>query len=125
MAFMSRHRKAAAPRSWWQVIIPVFTLGALLCTGIVALIYSSHAPVAVPEPVAVSSAPQVTTAPPGKPVPHPGVPVYYYRVRSGDSWWSIAERYCHSGTANVALATRNHLPPLQALPAGRVIIIQC
>lgn len=121
---MPRHRREAASRSAWQVIIPVFTLGALLCLGVVtAVMVHSRGSAA---PVAAAPSPRVhhvvTTPPPAKPVPSSPV---YYRVQHGDSWWSIAVRYCNSGNAYVTLASRNHIPLYGALPIGKTIIIQC
>ncbi len=108
------------------MIIPVSTLGVLLIMGIVAVavIHSPSSGRGSQVPVA-----RVTTPPPAKPVPRPGssqqLPYYYYRVRSGDSWWSIAARECHSGAASVTLANRNHMSLYAALPVGRMIIIRC
>lgn len=120
------HRKARAPRAAWQVIIPVFTLGALLCLGIVTAVLVHSRGSAAPKAVAAAPSPKVhqvvTTPPPAKPVPSSPA---YYTVASGDSWWSIAVQYCNSGDAYVTLANRNHVPVNAALPVGRKIVIQC
>jgi len=122
---MPRHRREAAPRSAWQVIIPVFTLGALLCLGVVTAVMTHSRGSAAPKAVAAPS-PRVhqvvTTPPPVKPAPSSPA---YYTVAPGDSWWSIAVQYCNSGNAYVTLATRNHMSLYGALPIGKKIIIQC
>lgn len=123
---MSRHRRAAAPRSWWQVIIPVFTLGALLATGVTAAVmtHSGNAQ-ANPAPSASPGVTQVTIPPPARPTPHPSPSQTYYRVARGDSWWSIAARFCHNGGDMAVLASRNHASLYGALPLGRTIVITC
>jgi len=125
MAFMSRHRRTTAPRSWWQVIIPVFTLGALLVMGIVAVvIVFSHKAQTAPEARPAPGVTQVVTPPPVKPVARPS-PAQTYRVRSGDSWWKIATQFCHDGGSMTQLAVRNHASLYEALSLGRTIIIVC
>lgn len=126
MELMSRHRRAAAPRSWWQVIIPVFTLGALLALGITAavIVHSQNAQKA-PEARPGAAVTQVTIPPPAKPVAHPSPSQAYYRVQPGDSWWKIAVRFCHNGASMTQLASRNHYPLYGALPLGKTITIIC
>ena len=123
---MSRHRRAAAPRSWLQVIIPAVTLGALLVMGVVAvaMVTSGRAETGSKARPALPQV-QVTTPPPAKPAPHPSPSYTYYRVQRGDSGWGIASRFCHEGGNMTQLASRNHVPLYGALKLGRTIIITC
>ena len=122
MELMSRHRKVRTP-GWW---IPFVTLGSLLVMGIVAVVtIASGGAHTGSEAPAIPSVVQITVSPPAKPLPHPSPAQTTYQVQRGDSWWTIAARFCHNGASMAQLASRNHYPLYGALPLGKTITIIC
>lgn len=126
---MGKHRKIAEKalkRGWWQVIVPVITITAVvfLAAYSVSQYTSSQVrPVAASHPREGSYHP-----PPVKPALPSLSPVQTtvsYVVVSGDTLSSIASAHCGNPADYVPLAAANHLSPGSVLLVGTVLVIRC